>query len=169
MTTKRERPTGHSDRTAELLSAQDVAVSSRGDDFRPSSAATSKLDWEYKNPDFEYYWFSNAENSNDTPHRGLSLGFTFEQWPLGPQKGEVVEIKSGATTMTLMKITKRLYAMIMEDRAKAVDRTDMGLNAMASGEYGAIDNDSKVEGQGAAVRQDIEKSSSLNNPLMPRR
>lgn len=169
MTAKRERPTSHSDRTAELLQAQEVALSQRSDDFRPRSASASKLDWSHKEPGYHYYWFSNAESSADTPTQGLELGYEFVLHPFGPKKGEVVEIKHLATTMTLMRVPDRIRQMTLDDRAAAVDRTDMGLNVLNKGEYGALENDRGQEGQGAAVRQDIEKSSSLNNPLMPKR
>lgn len=166
MTTKRERPASQSDRTSELLAAQRAAESQRGKDWRPNSAATSKLDRPYDDPNFEYYWFSNAESSSDNPARGLSLGFVFETWQDGPRKGEVVEMKSGPTTMTLMKQPIQYRDQQLAERAAATNRTEVGLNNLQRGEYGAIGNSTGKEGTGTAVEQELEKSNSLTNPLM---
>jgi hypothetical protein len=159
----RGRPIAQSDRTAELLAHQEAAMSRRGDDWRPDSAATSKLDRPYDDPAFYYYWFSNAEHSHDTPSRGLALGFEFETWQGGPQKGEVVEQKYGATTMTLMKQPLKYRAIQLAERKAAVDRTEQGLSHVGQGEYGTMKNKA---GQEIAVNQEIESSNSLTNPLM---
>lgn len=129
-------------------------------DGRASLQGKLQLNWSDKDPDYHYFWASDAEKTPLPLQSLLEAGYEFNRYSTGMHKGEKIVKASKGCKLYLMRIPVELHQENMSQHANRVNLTEKQLLGLGEREYAG---DSKELGKGAAISANYTESPLLNN------
>ncbi len=156
--TKRQRPIEDKDRIVDSLDEMEQQAKGRiKEKGRANLDRSMNLDWSDKDPDFFYYWVTDADTAAVKPPQLLQAGYEFVRMEHGSNSGNKV-IKRGrdGTNSYLMRIPMEWHLESQQRAQDEITRKEGDLNRLSGNQYGG---DSKEKGEGKAVSQEYVEES----------
>lgn len=151
---KRERPVHHQDERSQrfqtLMDMQQAAQNRISDGGKRISLKSARnLDWADQDPNFHYYWGSDAERSAVSLQQLFDSGYTMVTHDYGAQKGNPVVKHSKGCTLYLMRQPMEYFQLDQDELNKRNNERMQEIKGVGAREYAG---DSKELGKGKVAK-----------------